>query len=165
METDLFGQTAIHCFTRQLFHALARLVRHPGEFSLLLDTELHFHTLRPGCAGRGVNSRRRRSSLYHYSPSRRVPHPCAFSQRKGWKHRTSCERIASACRTAGALPFFRLAQLGDDREVFQRRRVALDLAVRGQFPQQPAHDLAGAGLGQRLGEADVVGPGQRANLL
>ena len=36
--------------------------------------------------------------------------------------------------------------------------------LRGQFAQQAAHDFAAAGFGQRVGEADVVGLGQRADL-
>ena len=60
---------------------------------------------------------------------------------------------------------FLLAQLGQDAVVFQRRRVARRLSAAGDVAQQPAHDLAGARLGQRVGEADLVGPGQGADLL
>jgi hypothetical protein len=63
------------------------------------------------------------------------------------------------------LSFLRLAQLGDHGEVFQRGDVSGDFAVRGQFLEYAAHDLAAAGLGQELSKADVVGAGQRADLL
>jgi len=63
------------------------------------------------------------------------------------------------------LPFLGLAQLGDHGEVFEGGDVALDLAMGGQLPQQTAHNLAAAGLGQGLGEADIVWAGQRANFL
>ena len=56
-------------------------------------------------------------------------------------------------------------QLGDHAEVFQRGGVALDIAAGGQFTEQAAHDFAAAGFGQRVGEADVVGSGERADFL
>jgi hypothetical protein len=45
----------------------------------------------------------------------------------------SSPRTVSSSRIP-SLAFFRLAQLGDDGEVFERGRVALDLAVGGQVP-------------------------------
>ena len=47
-----------------------------------------------------------------------------------------------ASEMLGGSAFFRFAQLGNHREVFKRSRIALDLAMRSQFAQQPAHDLA-----------------------
>ena len=38
-------------------------------------------------------------------------------------------------------------------------------APRRHLAQEAAHDLAGARLGQRVGEADLVGPRERADLL
>ena len=45
------------------------------------------------------------------------------------------------------LLFVLLAQPGDHAEILKRRGVALDLAVRGKFAQEPPHNLAGASLG------------------
>src|SRR5438093_492010 len=61
--------------------------------------------------------------------------------------------------------FFFLAQLGQHRVVLERRRVPHRLLPRRDVAQQTAHDLPAARLGQGLGEADVVGPGQGAELL
>ena len=62
---------------------------------------------------------------------------------------------------AGVLP----AQLRDDGRILQRRDVLRDFLAARQRAQQPAHDLAGAGFRQHLGEADVIGLGDRAQLL
>ncbi len=59
--------------------------------------------------------------------------------------------------------FFLLAQFGDDAEVFEGGDVAFDLAVGRHLAQQAAHDLAGAGFGQGIGEADVVRTGEGSN--
>ena len=64
----------------------------------------------------------------------------------------------------GAL-LLRAAQAGEHVEVFQRRGVALDLCAGGNLLEQAAHDFSGARLGQRFGEADVVGLGHRADFL
>ena len=53
----------------------------------------------------------------------------------------------------------------EDRDVLERGDVAFDLAAGGDLLEQAAHDLARAGLGQRVGEADLLGAGQRADLL
>src|SRR4051794_15771904 len=58
-----------------------------------------------------------------------------------------------------------LAELGDDAEVLERRGVAGALAAGGDVAEEPAHDLAAAGLRQGVGEADVVRAGQGADLL
>ena len=58
-----------------------------------------------------------------------------------------------------------LAQLGQHGQVFERRGIAGALDARGDVAEQPPHDLAAAGLGQGVGEADLVGPGQGADLL
>ena len=55
--------------------------------------------------------------------------------------------------------------MGQDAVVFQRRRVAHRLAAGGNVAEQPPHDLAASRLGQRVGEVDVVGHGQSADLL
>ena len=58
----------------------------------------------------------------------------------------------------------RLRILVDHVGVGQRRRVA-EVATLGHVAEQPAHDLARAGLGQVVGEDDRLGPGDRADLL
>ncbi len=67
---------------------------------------------------------------------------------------------ANRVEIRGSLSFFRLAQLRDNGKVFKGGGIALDFAAGRQLPQQAAHDFAAAGLGQRLGEADVIGTGQ-----
>ena len=52
---------------------------------------------------------------------------------------------------------FAAAQLLDDRRVLESRQVLRDVFVARDGPQQAAHDLAGARLGQVVGEPDVVG--------
>ena len=64
-----------------------------------------------------------------------------------------------------ASAFLRFAEAGDDGEVLEGGGIAFDFAVSGQLSKQAAHDLAAAGLGQSVGEADVVWAGQRADLL
>src|SRR5207253_9652681 len=60
---------------------------------------------------------------------------------------------------------FGAAQLLEDRRVLERGGVLRDLlAARDRF-QEPPHDLARAGLRQIVGEADVVGLGDRPELL
>src|SRR4051794_6273976 len=58
-----------------------------------------------------------------------------------------------------------LPQSGEHAEVLERCRIAGGLAARGDVAQQPAHDLPRAGLRERLGEADLIGPGDGADLL
>src|SRR5262245_47884907 len=66
-------------------------------------------------------------------------------------------------RHFSALPFLLLPQPGEDAVVLQRRRVLGRVLAAGDVAQQPTHDLAGARLGQRVGEADHVWPGQGAD--
>src|SRR6185295_4072997 len=61
--------------------------------------------------------------------------------------------------------FLVLPERGEDAEVLQGGGVPGGLAARGHVAQQPAHDLPRPRLGQRLGEADVVRPGDGADLL
>src|SRR5258706_424451 len=63
------------------------------------------------------------------------------------------------------LPLVLLLQLGKDAKVFQRGGIAFHLIARSDLLEQPAHDLATAGLGERLGEADLVRLGEAADLL
>src|SRR5258706_3363061 len=58
-----------------------------------------------------------------------------------------------------------LAELGQDGVVLQGRRVAERLLAGGDVAEKPPHDLAAAGLREGIGEADVVGAGERADLL
>src|SRR4029453_14591397 len=57
-----------------------------------------------------------------------------------------------------------LLQRRDHGRVGQRRRVT-ERATFGHVAQEAAHDLAAAGLGQLRGVEDVVGPGERTDLL
>src|SRR5579863_7740075 len=66
-------------------------------------------------------------------------------------------------KIAATSSFFGFAEFGDDGEVFEGGGVAFDFAVGGELAEQAAHDFAGAGFGQRLSEADVVGAGERAD--
>ena len=68
-------------------------------------------------------------------------------------------------RAWGVLDFVFLPELGQDAQVFERRGVAGALAAGGDVAEEPPHDLAAAGLGQGVGEPDVVGAGQGADLL
>src|SRR5690606_22827317 len=56
-------------------------------------------------------------------------------------------------------------QLFNDGGVFKSRDVLRDLVAARDGPPQAPHDLAGAGLGQVVGEADLVGLGNGAELL
>src|SRR5256885_16923565 len=51
-------------------------------------------------------------------------------------------------------------ELGDDVHVFESSDVAGDGIVGNNFTEQPAHDLAAAGFGKRVGETDLFGPGE-----
>src|SRR5579863_8202211 len=57
------------------------------------------------------------------------------------------------------------AEFGEDRQIFEGGGVAEGLIARRDLAQQPPHDLAAAGLGQRVGETEVVGSRERADLL
>src|ERR1700761_9212324 len=57
------------------------------------------------------------------------------------------------------------AQLRQDAEVFQGRRVSLGLSTSGDVLQQPPHDLPAARLRQSVGEADGIGPRELPDLL
>src|SRR3954468_9365400 len=67
--------------------------------------------------------------------------------------------------TLNGSSFVLLAELGHDAQVFESRGVAGTLAAGGDVAEEATHDLAAAGLGHRLGEPDVVGPRQGADLL
>src|SRR5271156_2391487 len=58
-----------------------------------------------------------------------------------------------------------LAQFRQHRQILQRGRVARRRLAAGDVAQQPPHDLAGARLRQRFGEANLVGPSEGADLL
>ena len=55
-------------------------------------------------------------------------------------------------------------EFGDHAEVFERGGVLDFFGARRDVAQQAPHDLAAAGFGQSVREADDVGPGQRADL-
>src|SRR5918911_885986 len=58
-----------------------------------------------------------------------------------------------------------LPQLLEDRRVLERRHILRDLLAPGDRAQQTPHDLARARLRQVVAEADVLGLGDRADLL
>src|SRR5262245_19805598 len=87
-----------------------------------------------------------------------IPSACASSRRAGISR---CS--ATIPTSAGSLLV--LAELGEDREVFERGGVAGGLAAGGDVLQEAAHDLAAAGLGERVREADRVGARELADLL
>src|SRR5207237_4105392 len=68
------------------------------------------------------------------------------------------------CTVHSASPLLLFPQTLQRREVFQRRDVSGDGAGGGDLAEEPAHDLAGAGLRQRFGEADLVRLGDVADL-
>src|SRR4029453_12593516 len=57
------------------------------------------------------------------------------------------------------------AQLGQHREVLERRRVADRFLPRRDVAQQAPHDLAAARLGKGVGEPDLFRPRDGADLL
>src|SRR5437899_12175451 len=57
-----------------------------------------------------------------------------------------------------------LLDLLDDGRIGERRRVA-ESPPLGDVAQQAAHDLAGSGLGQLVGEDHRLRPGRRTDLL
>src|SRR5262249_59051832 len=61
--------------------------------------------------------------------------------------------------------FLVLAQAGEDRVVLERGGVADRLLAGSDVAQQTAHDLAAAGLRERVGEANVVRTREGADLL
>src|SRR5262249_39452701 len=63
------------------------------------------------------------------------------------------------------LAFLLFPQPRQHAVILEGRRIAGGLPAAGDVAEQPAHDLAGAGLGQGVGEANVVRPGQRTDFL
>src|SRR5487761_2152041 len=59
----------------------------------------------------------------------------------------------------------RLLELFQDRRILQGGYVLRNLLAFGDGAQQPAHDFPRARLGQVIAEADVLGFGDRADLL
>ena len=97
-----------------------------------------------------------------------LPEIAGFNQGHGCTSFRRPDRIygwAGGARSILRLFFlvFRL-QPGHDRRIGQGRGVAERLAF-GDVAQQPPHDLARSGLRQIGGEEDLVGPGDRADLL
>ena len=58
--------------------------------------------------------------------------------------------------------FLALAQFGEDAVVFEGGRVADGLFAGSDVAEEEAQDLAEGGLGEGVGEAEVVGPTGRA---
>src|SRR5262245_13644539 len=67
--------------------------------------------------------------------------------------------------SSARFPLLFLAQSGEDAVILQRRCVLYCLLAAGDVAEQAAHDLAGARLRQGVGEADLVGSRQGADLL
>ena len=123
--------------------------------------------VRAGCAGR-------RRTAHGRTPRRRAArgHAVALAGERDARGsrspgpRFEAEPGAKAVRrVAPPTLLLVLPQLGQHGVVLERRRVAHRLLARGDVAQQAAHDLAAARLGQRVGEADLVGPGEGADLL
>src|SRR5262245_39432839 len=84
----------------------------------------------------------------------------------GVRGRTASFRPVSVfVRTSAIDLLVLLAELREDRVVLERRRVAERLLPGGDVAEEPPHDLPAARLRQRVREADVVGTGERADLL
>src|SRR5438874_4020511 len=73
--------------------------------------------------------------------------------------------LQATTRSGTALPFLFLAQLGQHTVILQRGGVLRRLFAAGDVAEQSPHDLPRAGLGQGIGETDLIRPGQGANLL
>src|ERR1041384_7309682 len=67
--------------------------------------------------------------------------------------------------TPGGSSLFFLAQTRQHGVVLERGRVADRLVAAGDVAQEPAHDLPAACLREGVGEAEVVGAGEGADLL
>src|SRR4051812_42099632 len=83
---------------------------------------------------------------------------CWDRRRRDCEARWSCFLPAEQPRSAVA------AQLLDDGWILQSGNVLRDLVTASDAAQQPPHDLAGAGLGQVVSEANVVRLGDGAEL-
>src|ERR1051325_537099 len=67
--------------------------------------------------------------------------------------------------TPGGSSLFFLAQPREDGVVLERGRVADRLVAAGDVAQEPAHDLPAACLREGVGEAEIVGAREGADLL
>ncbi len=56
-------------------------------------------------------------------------------------------------------------QFRQDGQIFEGGGVAFDFGTAGDLFEQAAHDLAGTGFGQAVGEADIVGLGHGPDFL
>src|SRR5262245_3024691 len=116
-----------------------------------------------------VRSLRRRGVVHRNAPHRSVNSPgLPVSGHYATELASGPNRpILRALTTGSRLGVLLLVlglQLGDDRRICQRRRVAQRAAL-GDVAQEAAHDLAAARLGKLRREDDVVGPRQGSDLL
>ena len=122
-----------------------------------------------GCAGR---TRRRHAPARRPAGHRRDRrrHPVALAREgdaqavearaPGWRWSRARKRSRGRRRTrrGAAHPTLRPpAASGEHRVVLEGGRVSERLLAGGDVAEQPPHDLPAAGLGQGLGEADLVG--------
>ena len=66
--------------------------------------------------------------------------------------------------TAFPSAFIFFLQSGEHRKILQRRSVAFDFAVGGQFLEQASHNLSAAGLGEAVREANLIRLSQCSDL-
>src|SRR5688572_9151079 len=81
---------------------------------------------------------------------------------RGW---SAAARSSRAPIFKRARSFLVLAQARQERVVLDRARVLHGLDPGRDVAQEPAHDLAAARFGQRVGEADLARPRELADLL
>src|ERR1017187_10058857 len=74
-------------------------------------------------------------------------------------------RIDHGCHGSALLLVMLRRQARDHRQILRGGYIACDRIRRHNLPQQAAHDLAAAGLGERVGEADLLRLGEAANLV
>ena len=107
------------------------------------------------------------------------PGPALYAQSRVGRHRrpirvyklrsmvVGADRAGAHVTASGDARITRLGRLLQPLEhalIFERGRVATRLRARRHLAQQPPHDLARAGFGQRLGKPDLLGPRERTDL-
>src|SRR5688572_5795820 len=140
-----------------------------------VDAALHKTFVRPRpaarCSAGPAVSRTKRTGTQSPRASR-LPHRAARARRTlrrrraPPRRRAACPSQSGSCASTPCGARSRgLLQLLEDLRVLERRHVLLDLLALRDRAQQAPHDLARAGLGQVLAEADVLRLRDRADLL